>query len=37
MSGEDILRIAELVLAAILAGVLYIRRKNRKSALPKDL
>jgi len=37
MSGDDVLRIVELVLAAILAGVLFLRRRNRKKALPKDL
>jgi MYXO-CTERM domain-containing protein len=37
MSGDDMLRIAELLLAALLAGVLFLRRRNRKKALPKDL
>jgi len=37
MSGEDMLRIAELLIAALLAGVLFLRRRNRKKALPKDL
>jgi len=37
MSGDDMLRIAELLIAALLAGVLFLRRRNRKKALPKDL
>jgi hypothetical protein len=37
MSGDDMLRIAELLIAALLAGVLFLRRRNRKKALPQDL
>jgi hypothetical protein len=37
MSHDDVLRLVELVVAAILIGVVILRRKHKSKSDPKDI